>query len=661
MRLHELKVENFGPYFGAQSLTFSANHPVTIVHGDNMRGKSSLLNALRWVLYDQADDRFGRPIPRIRLLNSESASRGNFTMAVNLTLDVDGTTYELVRAIQPKVPGSSPRSDADFAERLMVRRAGAFLPASQSQTEINRILPRDVSRFFLFDGEMLNRFERLLGDTDRDAQAIKESIEEILGVPSVMNAIADLRGNLREAARRQQSAATADRQANVYAAQAVRYEGEIEALEIDLARLRERHGEWRHEQDELAETLESMARTEAEIQRLKDLDEQVKSRNTEATTLAQQKRDALGLAWRDLMQPRLAARLSSLEREQATMLHSIADAATLTAETFLLEQARSTGHCSICAQSVSDMTSIDARLRDIESHEKPGFDHERFSQIAESIRKLRLLAPPHALASIVETEQRAQRNLVELTHLELRQEEIRRRLGPVDQSSVARTRWDYEQHVKLLGALEADIETSAKDIAEKQRLAAENRAQIKRHSGPGMAKLNREVELYEQLIDLFQCTLAALRDELKVSVERDASDIFRRLTTDKSYTGLSINDRYGLAIIDDGGREVSVRSAGAEQIVALALIGALNRNAVRQGPIVMDTPFGRLDPKHRRNVLEFVPTMAEQVTLLVHAGEFDRGRDLAFLSTAVEAEYELQYVSSRETLIVLMKESGDGA
>jgi hypothetical protein len=39
-------------------------------------------------------------------------------------------------------------------------------------------------------------------------------------------------------------------------------------------------------------------------------------------------------------------------------------------------------------------------------------------------------------------------------------------------------------------------------------------------------------------------------------------------------------------------------SAGSEQIVALSLIGALNRCATREGPVVMDTPFGRLDRRH---------------------------------------------------------------
>lgn len=661
MHLSELRVENFGPYLGAQSITFGSKRPVVIVHGDNMRGKTSLLNALRWVLYGEAPDRFGRSLPRVQLVNSESAERGNWTMSVDLKFDVDGVEYEVKRAIQPKVAGSLPRANLDFDENLLVRRNGSFIQPAEGQTDLNRILPKGVSNFFLFDGELLNKYERLLSDTDRDAQLIRESIEEILGVPALVHGIADLKVNLRDAARRQQSAAAADRQAQVYAAQAARYEGDIQGLEIDLGSLKERHSDWSREQQELAETLESMAQTEAELQRLQDVDDQIKKRKQDEELLAQQKRVDLALVWRDLMHPNLAAKLAALEDEQQSQITGIGAAANRHSERVHLERLRDTGSCEICGQALADIGAVERRLRELDQMAEVEFDQDRFSRISESIRKLRLLAPSNVTGSLIDIERRVLQNVVELNHLEMKQEEIRKRLGPADQSVVARKRWDYEQRVKQLGVLEAEILAKEAEISEKQRLAAENRAQIRRHSGPGMARLNREVELYEQMVVVFERTVVSLRDELKVSVERDASEIFGRLTTNKTYQGLRINDQYGLAIIDDRGKEVTVRSAGAEQIVALALLGALNRNAVRRGPVVMDTPFGRLDPKHRKNVLEFVPTMADQVALLVHGGELDRDRDLPHLAGNVDHEYQLEFVSSRETTIVPLKggESND--
>ena len=53
-----------------------------------------------------------------------------------------------------------------------------------------------------------------------------------------------------------------------------------------------------------------------------------------------------------------------------------------------------------------------------------------------------------------------------------------------------------------------------------------------------------------------------------------------QLITEKTYLRLDINENYGLSIIDRHKRSVPERSAGAEQIVALALIDGLNKTQI---------------------------------------------------------------------------------
>jgi DNA sulfur modification protein DndD len=86
-------------------------------------------------------------------------------------------------------------------------------------------------------------------------------------------------------------------------------------------------------------------------------------------------------------------------------------------------------------------------------------------------------------------------------------------------------------------------------------------------------------------------------------------------------------------------------------VVALSLIGALNRLAAKRGPVIMDTPFGRLDRSHRENIMRFVPTLADQVALLVHSGEIDPSRDLATVEGKITAEYEIAHVESTKSEI----------
>ena len=51
LRLTGLRLNNFGPFKGEQFIEFPEDDGVTIVYGENMRGKTSLLNAIRFAFF----------------------------------------------------------------------------------------------------------------------------------------------------------------------------------------------------------------------------------------------------------------------------------------------------------------------------------------------------------------------------------------------------------------------------------------------------------------------------------------------------------------------------------------------------------------------------------------------------------------------------------
>lgn len=152
-------------------------------------------------------------------------------------------------------------------------------------------------------------------------------------------------------------------------------------------------------------------------------------------------------------------------------------------------------------------------------------------------------------------------------------------------------------------------------------------------------KTSAEISVYGTLEDIFKRAIDNFREAVREDVKDEATNIFKQLTTETDFDSLDINEQYGLQIIDSDGKKLIDRSAGAEQVVALSLVGALNRCAVREGPIIMDTPFGRLDKTHRKNILGFIPTLSSQVILLVQSGEFTRENDLKLLGNKVGREY----------------------
>ena len=80
-------------------------------------------------------------------------------------------------------------------------------------------------------------------------------------------------------------------------------------------------------------------------------------------------------------------------------------------------------------------------------------------------------------------------------------------------------------------------------------------------------------------------------------------------------------------------------------------MAALQRNAPLQGPIVMDSPFGRLDDDHTSNVIGALPEIAEQVVVLVYESEVDPKLVRQRLGSKLLKEYRLVRVNSRHTRI----------
>lgn len=649
MRFKKVEMQNFGPYFGLHTLVFGLQRPIVVIHGQNMAGKTSLLNAIRWVLYGHALNRFGKPMPLKHLINSAASESGNWIMSVKLLFEVDNSQYELERSIQPKDSSVPPRSEDDFDIKIFLRVDGRYLNPGEVQTEINRILPEQISRFFLFDGELLNEYETLLADSAKQAGLIKESIEHILGVPVITNSIADLREHLKEASRRQQNLAKRDQKANVFATQAAILGSKIAMLEKDLEEFNEHYNSLYQRQRELDDILQASASIEVDVQRYQFLDEQRRSLREEEQQLQQENRGMLVNAWRDLLHPFVQRHLADLEKEHNKLFNIMKVSGELQAKIDDIEKILTQGKCPVCGQISVGLDPAD--LQSQKSHFEQeiaalSFDQQHFSQISAAIQKFRKIQPSHTLATVSKNEKRLSQIRVDVANLEFQIDEINNRLKGHNRSEIARNRRDYNDITKELGVVENLIGTKNREISNLQEEATKIRRLIGKEAGPEMQRLNREVQLCDDLVHLFESTLAILRDDLRKSVERDASSIFLNLTTDQSYQGLRINENYGLTILDSRGKEVQVRSAGAEQIVAFSLIGALNRNAVRQGPIIMDTPFGRLDPHHRENILRFIPTLAEQITLLVHGGEINREQDLQNIRDQIDQEYTILHPSS---------------
>jgi DNA sulfur modification protein DndD len=157
--------------------------------------------------------------------------------------------------------------------------------------------------------------------------------------------------------------------------------------------------------------------------------------------------------------------------------------------------------------------------------------------------------------------------------------------------------------------------------------------------------LSNRIKLTGDISNVFEDAISVYRNQRKEEVEAKATEIFRQIRSKTDFDKLDINENFGLSIVTKRGTLLNRsewRSAGEEQIVALALIGALNKCAQIEAPVFMDTPFGRLDLTHGRKVLSFLPKMSEQVVVFVTDREF-RKEDEEYLGDSIKSDHVLEY------------------
>lgn len=662
MLLKSIEIENFGPYYGLQKVALKGDvNELILVYGENMAGKTSLLNAVRWCLYGGAKDRSGGSMATPKLINGDAWSEGDKRVSVTLEVidraDDGESLVRLKRQRQSRQGVPDPVAEKDFTNHLGVTVDGNILSEDQFDDTVNSMLPESISRFFLFDGELLREYEELLQeDSTAHARQVKRAIEMILGVPAVQNGQADLLALEKDAARAYNREAKKHEGIDESAQAAERLQDELDLLERDINRLREQEedglAELRGVKEELAKhehlanSARGLAQAEDTIARIaKDREKKLLNR-----------RDLGRDLWRDILAPRLKHEIANLERDQERIAKALSERRDLERERAERLSSLETARCSVCGQPIPEESRLKEQARVGEIDDRLSqlvivADQERLDDIGATVRRMREIAPAGVESGIKQIEADLAEMEIESHKADRAKEQAEEDLRGIDPRLVPEFEKRRDRLNKHLGEIEAALKRTEKTFGEKQNELQAHQRAMKEQDEPALRHLRTCLDLYQGLVGVYNKSIGDLTDELRSDVEAEASRIFRDLTTDKTYAGLRINANYGLTIVGGDGKDVPVRSAGAEQVVALSLIGALNRLAARRGPVIMDTPFGRLDRQHRENILKFVPTLADQVVLLVHSGEIDPERDLEPVKGKVSSEIEIEHIESARSAL----------
>ena len=657
LKIRSIALTDFGPFKGEQHIEFPGEDGVSIIYGENMRGKTTLLNAIRFALFGKIIARGNTQADLHQIGNWETVKeKGKYGFKVVLDFENEGSKYQLTREHKPRSGVTTPQSDIDYQQDIYLKKDSSVLGPDARNSELARIMPEAVSRFFLFDGELLQQYEELLRNESDMGHNIKDAIERILGVPILTNGRADLSELLKDAQKRESKAAQKNQKTQTLGVQHEALLQQRDGNQKDTARLKDDLEKLRAGKSAKEEMLRKWEKTKSLLDERNRLRDEIDKIEGQLKEREERKKELLTVAWRGLLAARVRSAREGLEQvlKEARDANQRSILSTDMAEK--LRKALDDGMCSTCGQDLS--AEAKARLSGVVTE---SLSSEERANIEASIRDVesRIAALKQTEASsneaVIREVQNAIGNLkVRKADAEDRLTEIKDQTKDLDETAMRRLFSEYEKAITEMSILAEGIKKQEEVLKTINDAIAKVEAEMAKFVDADLNVERARKELCDKLRSLFAEAVDLYRGRLRTKVEKDATDLFLKLTSEPEYKSLKINDSYGLTIVHEDSSEIPVRSAGAEHIVALSLMGALQRNAPLRGPLVMDSPFGRLDDKHTTKVVQALPGMADQVMLLVYESELNPAQARNDLKGLLRKEYKITRKSARHSELETM-------
>lgn len=657
LRFKEISIENFGPYKEHQNIRFDDG--VNIVWGNNGRGKTTLLNAFRFALYGKV---YGRDPENEHSLaeisNWENAKEGIFGFKVSLTMEHEGNVYVLTRTYSPHGDVQIPFNDTDYTNHAFLKKNNAVLADADMKLTLESLLPENISRFFLFDGELLSEYEDLLHDSKSIGLKIKQSIEKILGVPILTNGLTDIKNaaevyskRLAEELKRD---AKSQKLGNILSAE----QEELTKLRSDLKVLETQQQEADNTRVELEAMLRKSERATKMMERYDGLGANLKRLEIEEKEAEIEIKALNKKLWLACLDGIIQIELESIRKNIEDLISKETEETIRSAMSAKIKAGIEKNQCPFCSQiltSTSKSFIMDQLKSDADVN--TGLS----DQESELLRSLRSYKAVLSKDTEKETIVLVNKESANLASIKFRISQVRQELSDIKAQltsmsgldKIKTNSLDLAKCLKELEIISQSITDHEERIQEKLNniKALEDKVE-KTSMGVNLKRVQNTKELTDKLEVIFAMGRDLYTNNLRKRIEEDATKIFKSLSSEPEYEKLQINDNYGLNIVHEDGSLIAIRSAGYEHIVSLSLIGSLQKNAPMQGPVIIDSPFGRLDYRNKKLMTNSLHMLSHEVIVLLYDSEIDAQEARTSLGAKLVNEYKLNRITSRNTEII---------
>lgn len=191
-----MSLTNFRQFNGTQSVNFSVDPEknVTVIMGENGSGKTTLAQAFTWCLYGATD--FDDQVVLNKVVAKNIGQNSEASVQVKISMVHMGVDYIMTREQKYTTDstGSLKRPNNTVFKIQYKNKDGQqdFVKESEVELRMKEILPKELAKYFFFDGERIGNMSKEIrkGKSKEFADAVKS----LLGLSAFTEALEHLGG-----------------------------------------------------------------------------------------------------------------------------------------------------------------------------------------------------------------------------------------------------------------------------------------------------------------------------------------------------------------------------------------------------------------------------------------------------------------------------------
>lgn len=658
MLLKSIRLKDFRQFKGEQPpIIFSTDveKNVTVIMGENGSGKTTLAQAFTWCLYGDTD--FEDKIMLCKATAQSMLPGSEETVRVELELVHNNIDYMIIREQRYSKDnnGNFKRPNNPIFKIAFKNSDGQqeFVKDLETDIRMKEILPKELSKYFFFDGERIGNMSKEIrkGKSNEFAQAVRG----LLGLSAFTAALDHLKKVTRSYNESYDS--KSDMKIAQYTKDIEEFEAQIEKIEQRLIEI---------DNEEVLATDKCI-----------ELSEKIKE-NANAETLVREKE-------------RLKQKISGLVQSKENSIKSMLNIFNSRSLGYFAQKLMKDSLHSLSKANKLDKGIPDIHARTIEFLIKRGFclcgnEIKVGNDAYKELNKILDYIPPQSIGSLIgqfvrECELKANsidtfyedfsdkysivrdfdNNYAEMnTELSIIEENLK------NMPNIGALQKDLMRYEKMLREIREE-----RDNLNRQKGGLEtsrDRRNTERQELTLKDENNKKIEVYKAYVQFMFDSLDKLykekESETRLELEKNINEIFKSI-----YNGgfsLTIDEKYNIQIIVDDfqgiSNEIETSTAQSISVIFAFIAGVIkmarqnknpeNRMLVSEPyPLVMDAPLSSFDKTRIKTVGDALPEVAEQVIIFIK----DTDGEIAEqnMGNKVGKRYSFEKKNEFETYVIL--------